>query len=155
MLQKLQKKNCGGNTNYSAKMTRRYCLTINNYTIGELLHVTSIFQKKNYKYIVGQETGKKNLTKHLQIYFESKNPIRFSTVKNMFPRAHIEKAIGNRKQNIVYCSKDGNYETNFNTDFLKKKFDENFALLREYERIESLTIEELDNDLGLKNIEII
>lgn len=103
-----------GNTNTSVNKRargRRWCLTINNYSDTKTQEILEYFESHNYKYIIGYEGEEK--TKHLQIYFESKNPIKFKTIKNKFPRAHIEKAKGNRKQNIKYCSKEGNYKTNF------------------------------------------
>lgn len=91
--------------------SRRWCLTINNWT--DNIYNDILRYKDTLKfYIIGKEIGNENNTPHLQIYFESKNPIRFSTLKNKFPTAHIEKAKGNRQQNFEYCSKEGDFITN-------------------------------------------
>lgn len=44
---------------------------------------------------------------HLQAYCSYKNQVRFSTVKKMFPKVHIEKMIKDLKTNEKYCSKEG------------------------------------------------
>lgn len=44
---------------------------------------------------------------HTHIYTYSKNPVRFSTLKNHFPQAHIEKAYGTSAQNRDYVFKEG------------------------------------------------
>lgn len=103
-----------GNTNSSANSNRRYrrwCITLNNYTDTRHSEIKDYFEQHGYKYIIGKEGDEK--TRHLQIYFESNNAIKFSTLKRAFPKAHIEKAKGNRIQNIKYCKKEGNFITNF------------------------------------------
>lgn len=101
----------GGNTIPRACSLRRVSITLNNYTEEELhLMVTTAIQK-NWKYIIGKEIGAEG-TPHLQCYFEFTSPIKFRTVKNYFPRCHIEKSKGTRLQNMQYCMKDNNYETN-------------------------------------------
>lgn len=42
---------------------------------------------------------------HLQGFVVFKKKVRFTTVKNLFPGAHLEKARGTQEQNIEYCSK--------------------------------------------------
>ena len=49
-------------------------------------------------------------TFHTHIFLYSHSPIRFSTLKNRFPIAHIEKAIGSAKQNRDYILKSGKWE---------------------------------------------
>ena len=48
-------------------------------------------------------------TFHTHIFLYSKSPIRFSTVKNRFPTAHIEKAFGSAKENRDYIRKEGKW----------------------------------------------
>lgn len=62
------------------------------------------------KWIVGKEVGESG-TPHLQGYAMFANPVRFSHLKSSWPRAHLERAKGNAKQNYVYCSKDGDFES--------------------------------------------
>lgn len=71
-------------------------------------------------WICGDEVGESG-TPHLQMYFESKTQIEFTSVKEMFPRAHVEKAKGNTKQNIEYCSKEGNFKTNASVPLDRRK----------------------------------
>jgi hypothetical protein len=68
--------------------------------------------ERGYLYCIGKEVGEKG-TPHLQGYIEFKAPRTWQTIKNLLPRAHIEKARGTRKQNIAYCSKEKNFLSNF------------------------------------------
>lgn len=97
-----------GNTKPALTRSRRWCLTINNFTNAEETHISSFFDE----WIYGIECGEQG-TRHLQIYGEKVNACKFVTVKNAFERAHIEKAKGNRDSNIRYCAKEGYYKTNF------------------------------------------
>lgn len=84
---------------------RDYTFTINNYTEEDISQVKAL--KDVAKYVVcGEEIGDGG-TKHLQGYVYFKNAVRFSTVKAMLPRAHIETAIADAKHNRAYCTKDG------------------------------------------------
>lgn len=49
-------------------------------------------------------------TFHTHIFIYSHSPIRFSTIKNRFPIAHIEKAMGGAKDNRDYILKSGKWE---------------------------------------------
>lgn len=55
---------------------------------------------------IGNETG----TPHTHIYLCSQSPIRFSTVKNQFPTAHIEAANGSSFANRDYIKKEGKWK---------------------------------------------
>lgn len=103
-----------GNTKSSAK-SRKWCFTLNNYTSEEYTKILTLFTSKKWLYIIGEEIGEEG-TPHLQGYIEHKNAIRFETLKKQMPRAHFERAKGSRKQNCLYCSKDGKYKTNI--DFI-------------------------------------
>jgi hypothetical protein len=92
--------------------SRKYCLTLNNYTDHELTQLTHTFNTKEWKYIIGKEVGEQG-TPHLQIYIECKNAVKFKTIKGINNRLHIEITKGDRRQNIIYCSKDNNYITTF------------------------------------------
>ncbi len=93
---------------------RRWCFTLNNYTEDEVSHLSHLFASKSILYIFGKEKGETRKTPHLQGYFESKNAIRFSTIKKWNPRFHLEKAKGSIKENCIYCSKENNFTTNIN-----------------------------------------
>lgn len=49
-------------------------------------------------------------TKHMHIFIYSKLPIRFSTFKNRFPVAHIDKANGSVTENRDYLRKEGKWQ---------------------------------------------
>lgn len=100
-----------GNTIPRTKTLRRVSITLNNYTEEELHLMVTTAIEKNWKYIIGKEVGAEG-TPHLQCYFEFGTPLQFRTVKNYFPRCHIEPSKGTRQQNMLYCMKDNNYETN-------------------------------------------
>lgn len=48
-------------------------------------------------------------TEHTHIFILSESPIRFSTIKNRFPLAHIEKAYGSAQENRDYVRKEGKW----------------------------------------------
>ena len=50
-------------------------------------------------------------TEHLHIFMYSSSPIRFRTVKNRFPLAHLDKAYGTCKESRDYLKKAGKWET--------------------------------------------
>lgn len=64
-----------------------------------------------YSYIGQLEKGKNNSEAnpdgylHYQMYVETENAIRFSTLKKMFPKGHFEIRKGTVKQAYEYCSK--------------------------------------------------
>jgi len=83
-----------------------YCFTINNPTPDDLQRVRTI----PCAYIIfGFEIGENN-TPHLQGYIHFERSKRFSHVKQLLPRAHIEIRNGTVEQAITYCKKDGTYE---------------------------------------------
>lgn len=102
-----------GNTKSQIR-ARAWCMTLNNYTEDEHDQLTQAFKKLNCVWIIGKEVGE-NGTPHLQIYIYCKNAISFNTIKKLNNRLHIEKAKGDIKSNIAYCSKENNY-----TDNIKK-----------------------------------
>lgn len=116
---------------------RRYAITLNNWTEEEYNNIQLFFNLKNStKWVIGKEVGEMG-TPHLQMYVSFSNQILFSVVKEQMPRAHIEKANGNDKQNFLYCSKDGDYthSEHFNQyiDFRKKL--KEIVLKEEYNEI--------------------
>lgn len=105
-----------GNTKTSSKKNRRLrkaCFTLNNWTESELTQILTYFA--DMKYIIGKEIGESK-TPHLQGYVEFGRQYSFKQIKEMIPRAHIEKPKGTREQNIKYCSKEGNVVSTFPLD---------------------------------------
>lgn len=90
---------------------RKWCITLNNWSVSEYEHIKHTFLEKGFDYIIGKEVGESK-TPHLQIYIESKNATTFKSIKNICNRFHIEKARGTRSQNVAYCSKDNDFITN-------------------------------------------
>ncbi len=99
----------GGNTINPRSRLRKACFTLNNYSEEEYNKITQSFS--TFKYVIGKEGDEK--TPHLQGYVEFNKQLSFKQIKEMIPRAHIEKPRGNRDQNIAYCSKEGNFVSNF------------------------------------------
>ena len=91
---------------------KRYCLTLNNYTNEEYNSLLTFFSSNSSnKYIIGKEVGESG-TPHLQMYINFESKIRFTALKKINTRLHIEACRGSESDNIKYCSKDGDFKTN-------------------------------------------
>lgn len=117
------------------KRSRKWCMTINNYSDDELTQIHSMFEEKALHYIIGKEIGEEEKTKHLQIFIQYKSARRFSSMKKTFPRAHIEIAKGSLKHNFEYCSKDGDFLSNIDLRSPQDKIKEK-VLNDEYKNVE-------------------
>ncbi|AXH76021.1 MAG: putative viral replication protein [Cressdnaviricota sp.] len=93
------------------EQSRKWCFTLNNWTEDEYLSIKNYIITKGLDYVVGKEVGE-NGTPHLQGYLSSKNPMMFSRLKKVMPRAHLEKARGSNAENLKYCSKSDDFITN-------------------------------------------
>jgi hypothetical protein len=106
----------GGNTKPPPKQVsakKRYCFTLNNYSEEELNNLIGFFSSNSSnKYIIGKERGELKDTPHLQCYCNFSTKIRFSAIKKINERLHIEPCRGNELENIKYCSKEGNFISN-------------------------------------------
>lgn len=69
---------------------------------NNILAAKNVMQYMIFKPERGHETG----TKHLEGYVECANRTTLSAIKELFPRAHIEKRRGTQKQAITYCKKE-------------------------------------------------
>lgn len=58
--------------------------------------------------VVGREVGESG-TPHLQGYMQFRHPITFSALKRVLPKMHIERARGSGRDNLTYCSKEGDF----------------------------------------------
>ena len=87
---------------------RAYCFTLNNYTPEEYNAIINT----NYDYIVvGKEVGESG-TPHLQGFVHHANKIKWSTLKNLMPRAWICQSFATgKKQHLAweYCKKEGDF----------------------------------------------
>jgi len=108
-----------GNTNTSLEKapkkkqispSKKWCFTLNNYTESEHELILMIFSSNSSKFIIGKEIAESG-THHLQGYVEWPRKIRPISL-NLPSRIHWEKARGTRADNLVYCSKEGNFITN-------------------------------------------
>lgn len=61
-------------------------------------------------WIMSDEVGGKDGTYHTHIYVVFRTPVRFSTIKNRFPVAHIENAVASHASNINYVKKEGKWK---------------------------------------------
>lgn len=91
--------------------SRKWTLTINNpkeYGLdhGRLTELLSLFCPDYF--CLADEVATTG-TFHTHIFLYSKSPVRFSTLKNRFPTAHIEKAFGSAEDNRAYIRKEGKW----------------------------------------------
>lgn len=115
-----------GNTNSPPKDTKkkqispakRWCFTWNNYIEDWAQHLDPIISSKFHKYCIGKEVGE-NGTPHLQGYVEFKKKIRPFSLK-LSEKIWWKKCKGNRQSNLDYCSKDGDFISNFPTKKVEK-----------------------------------
>ncbi len=93
---------------------RKYQITINNPFEKGLSHdkiKESLLGLKSTKYYcMSDEVGIEEKTPHTHIYIVFSSPVRFTTLKNVFPTAHIEKALGTSQENKDYITKTGKWE---------------------------------------------
>ena len=135
--------------------SRKWLLTINNPDDYELDHnsVKNTLHLFSPDYFCLVDEIATTGTKHMHIFIYSKSPIRFSTLKNRFPVAHIDKANGSVMENRDYLRKEGKWQgsdkeqTNLIDTFeeignVPKPVDENSPDM-------SALIEEIENGLDL------
>ena len=91
---------------------RRYILTINNPG-DKWTHdnIKTALDKLHLKYYcMADEIGLKEHTPHTHVYFVAQtSAIRFSTVKSLFPTAHIDPAMGTSAECRDYVQKSGKW----------------------------------------------
>ncbi|MCR5483507.1 MAG: hypothetical protein K6E99_03805, partial [Bacilli bacterium] len=74
-------------------------------SVYRIKYIMSCLDKYN-SYIFQVEQGGKTDYIHYQIYVEHQATIRFSTLKALFPHAHLEARKGSKVQAWEYCSKE-------------------------------------------------
>lgn len=84
-----------------------WCFTLNNYTGMDITDIHKSFISNANKFIVGKEIGEECGTPHLQGWVFFNKAIRPMSLK-LNNKIHWEKCKGTEKENIDYCSKDGN-----------------------------------------------
>jgi len=95
----------------SNSQSRKWALVVNNPLEIGLNHgeITEILMKFFPDYFCMADEKATTGTFHTHIFIYSHSPIRFNTLKNRLPTAHIEKAFGTVKENRDYISKSGKW----------------------------------------------
>ena len=90
---------------------RKWALVINNPLEAGLDHaaIREILRRFAPSYFCMADEIATTGTYHTHIFLFSPSPMRFSTVKNRFSTAHIEKAYGSAKANRAYILKEGHW----------------------------------------------
>lgn len=104
------------------KESKKYCLTLNNWTEEELNTMEQSAEKNKFKYLFGKEIGEKCGTPHLQgfILMPSKHSITATNKLLGCIRNHLTPMNGSIKHNVDYCTKGGNWVTNMSEYKMKK-----------------------------------
>lgn len=91
--------------------SRKWALVINNPLEAGLDHaaIREILYCFSPAYFCMADEIATTGTYHTHIFLFSPSPMRFSTVKNRFSTAHIEKAYGSAKANRAYILKEGHW----------------------------------------------
>lgn len=94
-------------------MSRKWLLTINNpvekgYTHEKLIEIMSQFKGVTY-YCMSDEVGLKTETYHTHLFMFAPNGVRFGTIQNRIPNAHIDCCRGTSQENRDYVFKEGKY----------------------------------------------
>ena len=105
---------------------RGYILTIPLVQNGDRVKLKEVRDKviRKFDYVVFQvEKGDTTGYKHIQMYLENDDQIKWDTVKKLFPKAHIEARLGSKKQAFIYCTKEetrlhGPFEYGERPDFM-------------------------------------
>lgn len=91
--------------------SRYWCATLNNFDEEDFVFATILCERRIHGLtygIVGREIGEAG-TPHLQCYFEFDRRKKFTTVKKIFGKYHLETRRGTAEEASEYCKKDGDY----------------------------------------------
>lgn len=86
--------------------SRWFCFTINNPTIADDAELTSLAAQSVYLCYAQEHFEDPLLTPHYQGYVELSKPQRFTWLRGIITRAHIEPRRGSRTQARDYCFKE-------------------------------------------------
>lgn len=94
--------------------SEKWLLTLNNPQEHGYTHEYIRDQMEKLKvtyYVLGDEEGALTHTYHTHLYFKREGSvIRFSTLKSLFPEAHIQRANGTSSENRAYVLKIGKHK---------------------------------------------
>lgn len=93
--------------------SRAWHLTINNPLNSGMTHekireILTAIPSLDYACLC-DEIGEQG-TPHTHIYIKTRNPLKFTTLKNKIPTAHLETAKGSAAENRAYIRKDGKHK---------------------------------------------
>ena len=93
------------------QQSRKWALVINNPLEAGLDHsaLVNILQKFSPAYWCMADEIAATGTYHTHVFLYTPSPVRFSTLKNRFPTAHLEKAYGSARENREYIRKEGRW----------------------------------------------
>ena len=91
--------------------SRKWTLVINNPLEAGLTHdaISELLYRCSPAYFCMADEIATTGTPHTHIFLYAPSPVRFSTLKNRFPTAHIEKAYGSASENRAYIRKEGKW----------------------------------------------
>lgn len=114
MFQESSKSSKGTGNTKQCPPSRHWVFTLHKYTEEDIQDIIDSSKRYTLEYFFAKELGKSGETPHLQGFIswpKGKKGRPFNTFKNK--TIHFEKMKGSIKQNIEYCSKEGNeYFTN-------------------------------------------
>lgn len=139
---------------------RKWFLTINNPQNKSIDHQNikeqlALFPSLLY-YCIADEQGEKEQTPHTHIFFALEHAARFSTIKNRFPTAHIDRAEGTAAECRAYVQKSGKWADSDKAETsIPETFEEwgELPIERQGERTDLALLYQLIKD-GLSNFEI-
>lgn len=92
---------------------RKWQITINNPIEKGFIHEHIKSELNKIKSIIygclSDEIGLEEQTPHTTIFIVCSSPVRFSTLKNLFEFAHLERANGTSQENRDYIAKSGKW----------------------------------------------
>ena len=93
------------------EQSRKYLLTINNPADCGLTHdkIKALVQSLSPAYFCMADETATTGTHHTHVFLYRPSPVRWHTVKNLFPTAHIDKAYGSAQENRDYIQKGGKW----------------------------------------------
>lgn len=93
------------------EQSRKYLLTINNPADCGLTHdkIKALVQSLAPAYFCMADEIASTGTHHTHVFLYRPSPVRWHTVKNLFPTAHIDKAYGSAQENRDYIQKGGKW----------------------------------------------
>jgi len=143
------------------KQGRKWQVTINNPVEKGFCHDGIKNALGNLKSIVywcmADEIGKEEETPHTHLFIAFSSAVRFSTLKNLFETAHLERANGTAQENRDYIAKTGKWAESDKADTnVEGSFEESGEMPVEQQggrNIESVILEMLQD--GATNAEIL